>query len=283
MIEGDIRGYFDNVDHDILLSLCKKTLNIDKTLIGIITKFIKAGYIHDGEYKHSITGMPQGGTLSPLLSNLYLHPLDMFMESKAQEIRKSQVKVKGQINAISRRNPEYRKIEWQIANLRTKLKRPTIRTLDERKIIKSEIVRLGRELRTIPSVLREQNQIHYVRYADNFVVGVTGTHKYAQTIKQELRDFFKDNLKLELSEDKTKITHLSSSSAKFLGYDVIVNSSTQNNTRRRVSRIKGVQINVRKSSGKPKLLANKTFIKNKLISKGLANSLGKPQYVGKFI
>jgi retron-type reverse transcriptase len=122
MIEGDLKGYFDNVDHDILINICRNNLNIDKTLKGLITQFLKAGYICDGEYKHSIIGMPpiafdksiakEGGTLSPLLSNVYLNSFDVFIENKINEIRNSQTyNLKRKINAISIRNPDYRKVE----------------------------------------------------------------------------------------------------------------------------------------------------------------------------
>jgi hypothetical protein len=91
-------------------------------------------------------------------------------------------------------------------------------------------------------------------------------------------------LKLELSEEKTKITHLTSKRAKYLGYDIVVRTSAQNLTTRRVSKTKNL-INMRKAcyARKPKLMINKQDIKNKLISKNLANALGKPRYVGKFI
>lgn len=114
MIEGDIKGYFDNVDHQILTKLIKERLDPDRTIMGLIGKMLKAGYMEDKSYKHSILGIPQGGILSPLLSNLYLTPFDEYIE---------QLKAKYNREPISKPNPEYKKIEKQIINKREKLAR----------------------------------------------------------------------------------------------------------------------------------------------------------------
>ena len=102
MIEGDIKGYFDNINHKILVNIIQERLNPDRTLMGIIWKFLKAGYIEEKEFKHSILGVPQGGILSPILSNLYLTKFDEYID----ELKKKYEKL-----PISSRNPDYRKIE----------------------------------------------------------------------------------------------------------------------------------------------------------------------------
>jgi retron-type reverse transcriptase len=102
MIEGDIKGYFDNIDHQLLAKLITERLNPDRTIMGLIWNFFRAGYIEEGSFQHSILGVPQGGILSPILSNLFLTPFDEFLD----ELKRKYEKL-----PISSRNPEYRKIE----------------------------------------------------------------------------------------------------------------------------------------------------------------------------
>ena len=137
-------------------------------------------------------------------------------------------------------------------------------------------------LRTKPSVVRTGTQVHYVRYADDWVIGVTGPYELALKIREEARAFLKDTLKLELPMEKTKITHLGSEYAKFLGYYIRCNTAAQKVTSRRKDKT-GEILNSRKSTGKPKLIVPKDLIKAKLIQKGFANEQGKPKYLGKFI
>ena len=273
IIEGDIKGYFDNIDHKIMAKLIKENLGPDRTIMGIIWKFFRAGYMEEREYKHSILGVPQGGILSPILSNLYLTPFDQFIDSLKNKYNKL---------PISEKNPEYRKIEWRIASLRIKLKKPKVRTEDEINGIKKEIVEKGKRLRELPSVRRIGVQIHYVRYADDWIIGITGSHELAVQIREEVRIFLKDYLKLELSMEKTKITHIGSEYAKFLGHYIKTTTLTQNLSSRRRS-ISGKLLNLRKSTGKPKILAPKDLIRKKLIEYGFANNKGFPKYVGRFI
>jgi retron-type reverse transcriptase len=271
LIAGDIKGYFYNIDPQLKAKIITERLNPDRTIMGLIWKFFRAGYIEEGNLKHSLLGVPQGGILSPILSNLYLTPFDEFME---------ELKYKYQNLPISTRNPEYRKIELTISNNINKLARAPKRTADEIRLIKETIVKNRTMLRTKPSALRTGTQVHYVRYADDWVIGVTGPYELALQIREEARAFLKDTLKLELSMEKTKITHLGSEYAKFLGYYIKCN--TTNVTSRRKDKT-GEILNSRKSTGKPKLIVPKDLIKAKLIQNGFANEQGKPKYLGKFI
>jgi len=87
MIEGDIKGYFDNIDHHVLARILRKYIT-DPNLMDLYWKFVKAGYIENGNMVHNHLGVPQGGTLSPLLSNIYLHELDMYIEQLKLEYDK---------------------------------------------------------------------------------------------------------------------------------------------------------------------------------------------------
>lgn len=77
-VEGDIKGCFDNIDHDVLVGLIHNKIK-DARLMKLIYKFLKAGYLEDWKYHKTYSGTPQGGIISPLLANIYLHELDKFV------------------------------------------------------------------------------------------------------------------------------------------------------------------------------------------------------------
>jgi nicotine oxidoreductase len=280
MIEGDIKGYFDNIDHKILTSLIKEKINPDRTLMGLFQKIFKAGYLENSKIKHSLIGVPQGGIISPILSNLYLTPFDEFIDK---------LKEKYQQLPVSKRNPAYRKVEARIYTLRRKLNSwartdKIIVRKNETILIKRELKNLMVKLRTLSSMTRVGSKLHYVRYADDWVVGVVGNKNLAIEVRDEIKEFLNENLKLELSLEKTKITHLGSNFAKFLGYYIRCSTLKQHISSRRINK-QGEVINWRKSTVRtpPKLLVPLNELKQKLINKGLANDKGFPKYVGKFI
>ncbi len=198
MIEGDIKGCFDNVDHHILERLLKKRIK-DPNLISLYWKAVNAGYVNNGTLEpHSLTGVPQGGVLSPFLSNVYMHELDVFVEGLKTKYNKSSNR-RGVIQ-----NPEYTAILKRLRSLRAKG--------DGKAIRKAE---LEREL--VPSVIRTGTRIYYVRYADDWVIGVRGPRSLTQQIKEEAQAFLRNELNLELSQEKTAITHLPTNHAFFLG------------------------------------------------------------------
>lgn len=281
MIEGDIKGYFDNIDHNTLVGQIKDRLQPDRTILGLILKFRRAGYLENEGFKHSILGIPQGnlgGVLSPLLSNLYLTALDEFVEN---------LQLKYNTIKVSERNPEYRKIESKILSNRRKLIRTNVkRSEEEIKDILENIKKDGVQP-TRPSceikllTIRSGSKIHYVRYADDWVIGVVGTREFAEQIKQEIKYFLRETLKLELSDEKTKITHLGSGYAHFLGHYIRCSTLKHNSTRRRDS-IGGI-LNIQKGTAKPKILVPLDILRGILIKAGFANEKGVPKYVGKFI
>nr|YP_010003156.1 hypothetical protein JXY92_mgp08 [Ulva torta]AZP40264.1 hypothetical protein [Ulva torta] len=198
MIEGDIKGCFDNVDHHILECLLKVRIK-DPNLIALYWKAVNAGYVNNGTFEpHSLTGEPQGGVLSPLLSNVYMHELDVFVEGLKAEYSKSSNR-RGVIQ-----NPEYTAHLKRMRELRAQGNGKAIR--------KAEL-----ERNRIPSVIRTGTLIYYVRYADDWVIGVRGPRSLAQEIKERVETFLRNELNLELSREKTAITHLPTNHAFFLG------------------------------------------------------------------
>lgn len=210
-VEGDIKGCFDNINHAVLVGLLSNKIK-DARITKLIYKFLKAGYLENRQYHKTYSGTPQGGIISPLLANIYLHELDKFVMKLKSEFDTPGV---GQIT------PEYRELHNEIKRLSHRL---TKVTGEEREMALAEYKPKRQKLMTIPCTAQTDKKLKYVRYADDFLIAVKGNREDCQWIKSKLAEFIGDTLKMELSEDKTLITH-SSKCARFLGYDVRVRRS----------------------------------------------------------
>lgn len=213
-IEGDIKGCFDNIDHKVLLKILSEKVK-DSKLINLIGAFLKAGYMEEWKYFQTYSGTPQGGILSPILANIYLHELDK---------KVAEIKQRFDSNEPKKYTEEYGRICRRISTLHRKSKNHPD-SPDREKWIAEE-VELKRQRVKIPAYQDNNKRICYVRYADDFLVGVVGSKEDCVEIKAELKEFLAGELKLELSDEKTKITH-SSEPARFLGYDVSVRRSQE--------------------------------------------------------
>lgn len=200
IIEGDIHACFDELDHSVLVQLLRKKIQ-DERFLNLIWKLLHAGYLDlHGTIQESWIGSPQGGLVSPLLANVYLHELDEFIE----DLRKCMEK--GERKAM---NPEYRRVHRRMLRLRKQRKKNT-----------EEYRALVKYRRTLPSVLvndPEYIKIKYLRYADDWIIGVYGSRTLAQEIKEQVKGFLRTRLKLRLNEEKTHITHARTEEAHFLG------------------------------------------------------------------
>src|SRR5690606_3382137 len=162
-IEGDIKGFFDNIDHHKLEELLKRYFN-DQRFIDLYWKLVRAGYVEFDTTKPSATGVPQGGIVSPILSNLYLHELDVYVSKLQTELEK---KNKGARHTI--KNPAYKKIDFRIQGIGKVEKKRKLKGLtldDERRLERQALIKLRRQ---IPSTLPNPGlaKIYYVRYADD--------------------------------------------------------------------------------------------------------------------
>jgi len=157
-IEGDISSYFDTINHRKLMKLLGRRIK-DQRLLDLLWKFLRAGIMEGRLFKDTILGTPQGGIISPLLANVYLHELDKYMEKYTQL----------SLNEKSARR------RHGLANF------------------------------------------GYVRYADDFVVVTNGSKVQAEAMKEELYEFLSQTLRLDLSKEKTKVTHLNDG-FDFLGF-----------------------------------------------------------------
>ena len=200
LVEGDIRACFDEIDHTVLMTLLRKKIK-DERFLNLIQRLLKAGYMDlHGERKDSLIGTPQGSIASPILANVYLHELDEFVEEQRAKREKGQAK---------RRNPAYHVLSEK---KRKMVKRGKTKT--------REFKALVHRMRSLPSQMvndPEYIRIKYLRYADDWIIGVWGNRALAEDIKQEIKHFLRDKLKLTLSEEKTRITHATSEEALFLG------------------------------------------------------------------
>lgn len=220
-IEGDIKGCFDNISHEVLIRILRRNIN-DKELERLIWDMLKAGYMEDWKYHGTYSGTPQGGIISPLLANIVLNELDKFIED---ELIPKYARGK-----VRRKNPEYMKLA---------------RTAQ--RVMKKGNLKRAKELRRIYTKLPsgdpndpEYGRLWYVRYADDFLLGYIGKKEEAEIIKQEINQFLK-SIALEMSEEKTLITHAMTEKAKFLNYEInlnqVDNATTEykNGTRQRTA------------------------------------------------
>jgi group II intron reverse transcriptase/maturase len=208
-IEGDIRGCFDSIDHEKLLNILSEKIK-DSKFVDLIRKFLKAGYVEDWEYHRTHSGTPQGGIISPMLANIYLNELDR----EAERLKAAFDRPRSQ-----GKTSEYTALERRIVNTGRKISRA--RDESRRAQLVEEIKCLKKELRRTPCTQTDDKKIVYVRYADDFLIGVNGSKEDCKNIKTLLKEILANEYGLELSGEKTKVTH-SSKSARFLGYDVRV-------------------------------------------------------------
>lgn len=253
-VEGDIKGCFDNVDHHVLVQILRRRI-ADEHFIGLIWKFLKAGYMENWVYHNTYSGTPQGSLISPILANIYLNELDVFMASYAQTFNCG---AKRQINPAYKKPLDVRrgKQEW--------LKRNENKISEEkRREVTAQIQEINQYLRTIPygdPMDNEYRRIVYVRYADDFLIGVIGSKVDAKQVKADVGMFISNKLHLEMSSEKTLITH-GNDFAHFLGYEITA-SSEQNSTRMKTGYTK------RSYTGRIKLYVPKEKWLNRLLSYG---------------
>lgn len=202
-IEGDIRACFDSLDHAVLLAKLRTHIH-DNRFWRLVEELLKAGYLEEGRYHATLSGAPQGSSVSPILSNIYLEHLDQFVETVLlpQYNRGTKRRLNSAYNSVSGR-----------AKYLAKTGR------------KEEAARWRKRRRTLPSVDPDDpayRRLRYLRYADDWLLGFRGPRAEAEAIKGQLKDFLRDTRKLELSDEKTLITHARTYAARFLGYEVSV-------------------------------------------------------------
>lgn len=200
-LEGDIAQCFDGLSHDLLLEILAEHIH-DGRFLRLIRGLLQAGYLEDWTWNRTLSGAPQGSIVGPILSNIYLSKLDQFIE---------QTLLPAYTRGDRRRaNPVYTHLSNTIRRKRKQGKTAVVKRLEQ-------------ERRKLPSVDPDDptyRRLRYCRYADDFLLGFIGPKSEVEAIKQQIGEFLRDHLKLELSPAKTLITHARSEAARFLGYDI---------------------------------------------------------------
>ena len=250
-IEGDIKGFFDNIDHDVLVGILRERISDDR-FIRLIRKFLKAGYVEDWTFHNTYSGMPQGGIVSPILANIYLDKLDKYVKEYIRHFDKG-----------TKRRPGKESNDLTNERKRTVRKLRKVKDGAEKAALVARLKAIEQERAAFPSgdeMDGSYRRLKYIRYADDFILGVIGSKEDAQRIKEDIKSFLSESLALELSEEKTLITH-TGKSAKFLGYEITV---TRNNHQRR-----DVQGRLRRTYGKRvRLNVSMATLRDKLLEYG---------------
>jgi group II intron reverse transcriptase/maturase len=213
-IEGDISDCFGSLDHEVMLATLAERIR-DGRFLQLVSRMLKAGYLEDWTWHATLSGSPQGGIASPVLSNIYLDRLDQWIE----------LRLLPEYNLGRRRrpNPDYKTVEYAIARAK-------------RHGDRAELHRLSLRRRQLPSqdpADPDYRRLRYVRYADDWLLGFAGPRHEAEEIKEKIAAFLRDELRLELSQSKTLITHAASQAARFLGYEIKAQHSDTKITRNR--------------------------------------------------
>jgi group II intron reverse transcriptase/maturase len=200
-VEGDICAFFDRIDHSVLVGILREKIH-DNRFIRLIEHLLKAGYLEEWRYQRSLSGVPQGGVVSPILANLVLDRLDKYVEQVLQPVYTHGERRKS--------NPPYVALTKAACFARKR------GNLEAARHYNQQAQRIPSRDPFDPNFRR----LWYLRYADDWLIGFTGPRAEAQAIKDQMATFLRDQLKLELSDAKTLITHAQTGRARFLGYDI---------------------------------------------------------------
>ena len=202
-IEGDLCACFDSIDSSMLLSILGECFH-DNRFLRLIDGLLKAGYMEDWKFNVTYSGVPQGGIVSPVLSNVVLDRLDKYVEEQL---------IPAYTRGSRRKTyPPYVRLTMQASQARKKGDWQRVQTLRQQ----------AQCLPTRDPFDPNFRRLWYVRYADDFLLGFAGPKNEAAEIKGKIAVFLRDELHLELNSEKTLVTNARSDKAKFLGYEVHV-------------------------------------------------------------
>lgn len=196
-IEGDIKKCFDSIDHNLLIKVLEERIK-DNRFINLIRKALKAGYFEFNKFEHSVAGTPQGSIISPILANIFLDKLDRFVEKLKSEF---------DIGNRASTNPIWKSLENAMNRANN---------LQDKVRLRKEMLKVKSKLAVDPSF----KKLVYVRYADDWVIGIRGSREECKNILDKVRTFLLEELKLDLSDEKTKITNSRLERASFLSINI---------------------------------------------------------------
>ena len=212
-IEGDIADCFGSIDHEILINILKEKIR-DNRFLRLIKYLLESGYMEDWKYNKTLSGCPQGGILSPLLSNVYIDKLDRYVE---KEIIPNYTKGKKRA-----KNKEYHRLLNQAEKYKKQKNWATAK----------EVRKIAQKMPSKDPNDPNFKRLYYIRYADDWLIGVSGRKAEAEEVKQKIAEYLQEKLRLRLSQEKTLITHARNEKARFLGYDMhVLHENTKHDDR----------------------------------------------------
>lgn len=236
-IEGDIKGAFDNVNHEILIKILSKKIK-DKEFLKIIYKACKASkteIINNETIFTPITnlGTPQGSIISPILFNIYMNEFDKYILKEINEFIQNKNQIEKRIPQPI--HPKYLKYKSIIDACKKGIKKIQEKNIhfilnkqEKEKLqkYKDRILKMKQKRFKIPYINQKKCTIRYTynRYADDFIILTNADDNTAKEIKEKIKTYLKEELKLTLSEEKTKITNLEKSEATYLGFTLYTKS-----------------------------------------------------------
>nr|YP_009519435.1 hypothetical protein [Rhipiliopsis peltata]AYC65448.1 hypothetical protein [Rhipiliopsis peltata] len=214
IIEGDITGCYDNIPHETLISILRKRIS-DERFLNLIWKFLRAGYLYSGEVvpHPTLIGTPQGSIVSPLLANVYLNELDHWIVCLRDQYYEDG------LSMTQSRTQEMKSLRSRRGRIEKALKT----------VVGSDRAELVRQLKSLKNVSLKTSyydhsskpkRIQYIRYADDWILGIYGPKSMAVEIKDRLSNFLSGELGLELNPDKTHMTDVRRKCVLFLGYHI---------------------------------------------------------------
>ena len=214
VVEGDIEQAYPTIDHHILVKLLKKRID-DPRFIRLVWKLLGCGILSEERIIWSKTGVPQGSIVSPILANIYYHELDEFVQLLRERLQTPKPDRK------PLKSPDYKSLEYQISKVYKEMRNHEPQSLERQKLAKV-LKSLRLERLNTEGLKNKVTRIEYLRYADNWMIGISKNRKLAFKLKDELANFMNNTLAQHLHPIKTKVTDLRIGNAHFLGYDIFL-------------------------------------------------------------
>lgn len=226
VLEGDIKGAYDNINQERFLNILGKKIH-DQRFINLVRKAFTAGYVED---KHTVIpqliGTPQGSIVSPIIANIYFHELDVFTLALGIKIEEKYAGKK-----VCR--PEYTKITTRIQKNSALLEKnksklnsngnetDVLTSINQQSKELADKIKADKLLKLKETTFKPESipiKLRYIRYADDWIIGINGPKHLIVSIRESVESFLKKELGLELSSEKTLITRFDSKHVLFLGY-----------------------------------------------------------------
>jgi group II intron reverse transcriptase/maturase len=214
VVEGDIEQAYPTIDHHTLVNILKKRIN-DPRFIRLIWKLLKCGVLDVERIIWSKKGVPQGSIVSPILANIYYHELDEFVQNLKDRFETPKTERKN-LKSIA-----YKSLEHRISKVSKEMRKFEHQSLERQKLAK-ELKTLRNERLNTVALKNKIIRIEYVRYADDWMIGVSGDRNLVFLIKEATGKFLEESLSQKLHPIKTKITDIRRGNLEFLGFEIFL-------------------------------------------------------------